>query len=112
MISQLISSQHFFEVEVATGSARLPGCLPVIKIVRGVVFIGACPVSCARCSSLNEAEFPTEMMIHFSGSDHHNNPGVMVFLVVLICLDRGASQFKMPTKELRVLRGDARSGAA
>jgi hypothetical protein len=70
-------------------------------------------VSCARCSSPNEAEFPTEMMIHFSGSNHRDNPGVMVFPVVLVCLDCGASRFKMPTKELRPLReGEARSGAA
>ena len=45
------------------------------------------------------------MMIHFSGSDHHNNPGVMVFPVVLVCLDCGASRFNTPTKELRALRG-------
>ena len=69
----------------------------------------ACPV----CSSPNQAEFPTEMMIHVSDSNHHNNPGVMAFPVVLVCLDCGASRFKMPTKELRVLReGNARSGAA
>jgi hypothetical protein len=65
------------------------------------------------CSSLNEAEFPTEMMIHFSGSNHHNDPGVFTVATVLICLDCGASRFKMPTKELRLLReGNARSGAA
>jgi len=53
------------------------------------------------------------MMIHVSDSNHHNNPGVMAFPVVLVCLDCGASRFKMPTKELRVLReGNARSGAA
>jgi hypothetical protein len=69
----------------------------------------ACPV----CYSPNEAEFPTEMMIHISGSNHHNNPGVMAFPVVLVCLDCGASRFKMPTKELRTLREAAtRSPAA
>ena len=68
---------------------------------------------CALCSSLNEAEFPTEMMLHFSGSNHPNNPGVLMVVPVLVCLDCGASRFKMPTKELRALReGDARSGAA
>jgi hypothetical protein len=68
---------------------------------------------CAGCSSLNEAEFPTEMMLHFSGSNHRNNPGVFMVVTVLVCLDCGASRFKMPTKELRLLReGDERSGAA
>ena len=61
---------------------------------------------CTVCSSLNEAEFPTEMMVHLSGSDHLNNPDVMVFPLVLVCLDCGASRFKIPTKELRVLRGE------
>ena len=70
-------------------------------------------MACSVCASLNEAEFPTEMMVHFSSFNHQNNPGVMAFPLVLVCLDCGASRFKMPTKELRVLReGDARSGAA
>ena len=69
----------------------------------------ACPV----CSSPNEAEFPTEMMIHVSDSNHHNNPGVMAFPVVLVCLDCGESRFNMPAKELRTLREAAtRSPAA
>lgn len=64
-------------------------------------------MSCARCSSLNEAEFTSEMMIHFSGSNHLSNPGVLVFPIVLVCLDCGASRFNTPTKELRPLREGA-----
>jgi len=70
-------------------------------------------MSCARCSSPNEAEFTAEMMIHFSGPSHVGNPGVLVFPMVLVCLDCGASRFNTPTKELRSLReGYAQSAAA
>jgi hypothetical protein len=61
-------------------------------------------MSCARCSSLNESEFTTEMMIHFSGPVHINNPGVLVFPTISVCLDCGSAGFNTPTKELRSLR--------
>ena len=70
-------------------------------------------MSCTVCSAVNEEEFATEIMVHFSGFNQHQNPGVMAFPMIWVCLDCGASRFKMPTKELRLLReGDARSGAA
>lgn len=70
-------------------------------------------MACAVCSSMNEAGFPTEMMIHFSGYDDHHNPGVMVFPIVWVCLDCGASRFNTPTKDLRALRdGVKRADAA
>lgn len=71
-------------------------------------------MSCARCLSMNEAEYTAEMMIHFSGSKHLSNPGVLMFPRVLVCLDCGASRFNMPTEELRSLlrEGAARSAAA
>ena len=45
---------------------------------------------------------------------HLNNPGVLMFPVVLVCLDCGASRFNMPTEEFRSLlrEGAARSAAA
>jgi hypothetical protein len=70
-------------------------------------------MSCAQCSSLNEAEYTVEMMIHFTGLNHVSNPGVLMFPMVLVCLDCGASRFNTPTEALRSLReGDARSAAA
>jgi len=48
---------------------------------------------CARCSSLNQAEFTSEMMIHFCGPGHLANPGILMFPIVLVCLDCGASHF-------------------
>jgi len=50
-------------------------------------------MSCARCSSLNQAEFTSEMMIHFSGPGHLANPGILAFPKIWICLDCGASRF-------------------
>jgi len=61
-------------------------------------------MSCARCSSLNQAEFTTEMLIHFSGHGHLANPGILAFPKIWICLDCGASRFDTPTEELRLLR--------
>jgi hypothetical protein len=71
-------------------------------------------MSCELCSSANQAEYTAEIMIHFSGPKHLNNPGVLMFPVVLVCLDCGASRFNMPTEELRSLlrEGTARSAAA
>jgi len=69
-------------------------------------------MSCARCSLLNAAEFTTEMMIHFSGPNHHGKPGVLVFPLVIVCLDCGAARFNTPTKELWILREDAARSAA
>ena len=70
-------------------------------------------MACAVCSSLNEVEFITEMMIHFSGPDHKGKPGVLVYATIWVCLDCGAARFNTPTKDLRLLRESAtRSGAA
>ena len=60
-------------------------------------------MSCARCSSLNQAEFTSEMMIHFCGPGDLANPGVLIFPIVVVCLDCGASRFNAPTRDLRSL---------
>jgi hypothetical protein len=59
---------------------------------------------CESCSSANQAEFSTEMMIHFSGLKDLANPGVLVFPKVVVCLDCGYSRFRIPETELRLLR--------
>jgi hypothetical protein len=43
------------------------------------------------------------MMIHFAGSAHLANPGVLAFPKISICLDCGASRFITPGTELREL---------
>jgi hypothetical protein len=64
-------------------------------------------MSCALCSSLNEGEFSTEMMIHVPGPQHLASPGVLAFPKILICMDCGASRFSASIKELWLLRGAA-----
>lgn len=72
-------------------------------------------MSCARCSSLNEGEYTSELMIHFSGPEHLAHPGVVVFPKIVVCLDCGESRLSTPVKELDLLRAaalSARTGRA
>lgn len=62
-------------------------------------------MACAMCSSASQADFTTEMMIHFSRLKHLTNPGVLIFPKVSICLDCGFSRFTVPKTELASLAG-------
>jgi hypothetical protein len=64
-------------------------------------------MSCPACGSGHEAEFPAEMMMHFTGLKHVDKPGVWLFPKLLICLDCGASRFRVPEKELALLASGA-----
>jgi hypothetical protein len=64
-------------------------------------------MSCPSCSSGNQAEFPSEMIIHFAGRKNLDNPGVWVFPVLLVCLDCGFLQSKVPASELAQLAAGA-----
>jgi len=48
-------------------------------------------MACARCSSLNEAEFTGEVTLHFFSPTRATMLGVSTFPVVLVCLDCGAA---------------------
>jgi hypothetical protein len=61
-------------------------------------------MSCGLCSSSNEVEFTAEMMIHFSGRKHLENPGVLTFSPMLVCLDCGSTRFRIAETELNLLR--------
>jgi hypothetical protein len=58
---------------------------------------------CPLCKSANQAEFTTEMLIHLSGRENIDNPGVLLFPKVLVCLDCGSSRFTTPKIELSQL---------
>jgi hypothetical protein len=62
-------------------------------------------MSCAMCSSANQAEYTTEMMIHVSRLKHLAKPGLLIFPTVSICLDCGFSWFTVPKTELASLAG-------
>lgn len=69
-------------------------------------------MACLLCTSDNEAEFASEINIHFRGLANIDNPGVMVFPKVLICLDCGGSRFSTPQAELSQLARGAAAGVA
>jgi|HubBroStandDraft_5_1064220.scaffolds.fasta_scaffold938658_2 hypothetical protein len=60
-------------------------------------------MSCASCQSNNQAEFPAEVLIHFNGLRHVDNPGVLTFPTLSVCLDCGLSRFTTPEPELQTL---------
>jgi hypothetical protein len=62
-------------------------------------------MECMLCSSGNQAEFTAEMMIHYSGLQNINHPGVLLVLGVSVCLECGFSKFTIPQPELRKLKG-------
>ncbi len=52
-------------------------------------------------------------MIHFSGRRHLENPGVLIFPRISVCLDCGSTLFTIPETELRLVReGNAPCTAA
>jgi hypothetical protein len=60
-------------------------------------------MSCPLCASGNQAEFRTEMIIHFTGLENVNKPGVLLFPKVLVCLDCGFLGHTVPARELALL---------
>jgi hypothetical protein len=69
-------------------------------------------MACAQCSSLSETEVSAEMMIHFSDPSHRSGPGFLIFPMVLVCLDCGASRFNTPAEKLHSLRESAAGSTA
>jgi hypothetical protein len=58
---------------------------------------------CPLCASANQAEFTAEINIHFQGRENIDNPGVLVFPKLFVCLDCGASLFSVSRTELSQL---------
>ena len=69
-------------------------------------------MSCKLCSSTNETEFAAKIMIHFSGRRHLENPGVLTFPKISVCLDCGSARFTIPETELRQVREGNSPGTA
>ena len=61
-------------------------------------------MACAVCSSLNEAEFAGELMLHFSSPTLVTKPSVLTFPMISVCLDCGGARFNTSVEELRLLR--------
>jgi hypothetical protein len=60
-------------------------------------------VSCLLCNSENQEGFVAEINVHFSGLQNLDNPGVLFFPRLLVCLDCGFSRFSTPKNELTLL---------
>jgi hypothetical protein len=58
---------------------------------------------CPLCRSHNQADFSSEILIHFTGFTNLDKPGVWVFPILLVCLDCGFLQSKVPASELKRL---------
>jgi len=58
---------------------------------------------CPQCASDTQAEFSTEINIHFSGLRNIDRPGLLVFPKLLVCLECGYSRFTTPKPELALL---------
>jgi hypothetical protein len=69
-------------------------------------------MSCKSCSSNSQAQFGSEIMIHFSGLRNLDKKTVMVFPKIAVCLDCGVTEFTIPDAELRQLRERCASTAA
>jgi hypothetical protein len=55
---------------------------------------------CPACSSANQAEFSAEINIHLRGRENIDDPGILLFPKLLVCLDCGSSRFFTPAAEL------------
>ena len=60
-------------------------------------------MSCSSCNSSNQAEFPSEMLVHFPGRENLGKPSVWMFPSLLVCLDCGFLQSTVPASELEQL---------
>ena len=58
---------------------------------------------CLACSSGNQGEFTAEINIHLRGRENIDNPGVLVFPDLRVCLDCGATHFSISQAELSQL---------
>jgi hypothetical protein len=60
-------------------------------------------MSCRSCTSSNQTQFGSEVVIHFSGLKNLDKPTVMVFPKIMVCLDCGLTEFFVPEEGLRRL---------
>jgi hypothetical protein len=65
---------------------------------------------CALCTSGNQAEFIAEINIHLGGLKNIDNPGVLAFPRLLVCLDCGFTHFTAAEAQLALLARCSPSG--
>ena len=65
--------------------------------------VGEAAMSCRLCQSENQRTFPSEINIHFPGRENLAKPTVLAYPKVVVCLDCGFAELKLPETELRLL---------
>jgi len=68
-------------------------------------------VSCKRCNSPNQCTFNGEVAIHCSGPERLDEPTVLVFPKLAVCLHCGLAEFTVTGRELRLLAQDPSTAA-
>jgi hypothetical protein len=66
-------------------------------------------MSCKTCHSENQREYSSEINLLSPKIGDLAKPSVWVFPSVLICLDCGSAEFKIPSPELVQLRNERSS---
>lgn len=67
---------------------------------------------CKSCQSLHLNIFNSEIAVHFSGIAGLKKPIVWTFPKLIVCMDCGFTEFRLPERELRVLAdGTVKDGA-
>ncbi len=69
-------------------------------------------MTCNRCGSAYQSTFNGEVAIHFPGLQGLDKPFVWVFPKLLVCVDCGCTEFRVPETELCVLRDGLGQSAA
>jgi hypothetical protein len=64
---------------------------------------------CLSCKPENQAEFTSEINIHFCGLKNIDSPGVLFLPKVVVCLVCGFSWFTTPVTELMLLASGSRT---
>jgi len=60
-------------------------------------------MKCTLCASDNQAEFSSEIHIHFRSRKNLDKPGIFLFPKLLVCLNCGFSPLTIPETEFREL---------
>ena len=58
---------------------------------------------CKACHSVNQSPFGGEIGVHFLGLRNIDKPTVWVFPQLLVCMDCGFTEFKIPQAERKHL---------
>jgi hypothetical protein len=66
-------------------------------------------MSCRSCGSETQTEFASEISVHVLGLENVNEPTVMVFPRLLVCMNCGFTELTLAERELGLLgKGPAR----